>query len=66
MIILSMCICGTMFVLLNYNGYLKEKRYPVYFSNLHMNSDFMMNIYNDNKSSGINESILEEIEKLKV
>lgn len=64
MIILSMCICGTMFVLLNYNRYLKEKRYPVYFSNLHMNSDFMMNIYNDNKSSGINESILEEIEKI--
>ena len=64
MIILSMSICGTLFIISNYKLSLSKSRDDEYTRIYHMNSDFMIYGFNEDKGRCIDEKYVREIQDI--
>jgi ABC-type transport system, involved in lipoprotein release, permease component len=66
MIILSMSVCGILFISLNYKLSIKEENDTKQFEQKYWNGDYMLNEYNDYTTvTGISKETLQKIQALK-
>ncbi|KPI49164.1 hypothetical protein IM33_16605 [Clostridioides difficile] len=63
-ILLSLSICGITFIVLSYKLSIEKERGNYQNWELHSNSDFQIDVYNENKSKGISETYLNKLKKL--
>ncbi len=64
MIVLSMSICGILLITLNYRSYLSQADDFLSERKMNMNSDFMIDVFNEDKNKGINKKSLDEISNI--
>ncbi len=64
MIVLSMSICGVLLITSNYRSYLSQADDFLTERKMNMNSDFMIDVFNNDKNKGINKKSLDEISNI--
>ncbi|MDK2584395.1 FtsX-like permease family protein [Romboutsia sedimentorum] len=64
MIVLSMSICGVLLITSNYRSYLSQADDFLSERAMNMNSDFMIDVFNEDMNKGINKKSLDEISNI--
>ncbi|RDY28094.1 ABC transporter permease [Romboutsia weinsteinii] len=64
MIILSMSICGILLITSNYRSYLSQADDFTIEREMNMNSDFMIDVFNEDMNKGIDDNSIKEIKKI--
>lgn len=64
MIVASMSICGILLITSNYRSYLSQADDFTVERSMNMNSDFMVDVYNEDKKEGLSKEDLSKIEKI--